>query len=247
MREDPREIARAAMQEGKRKEAKAKSKAITPGALVPPPLRKKKESSGVLPPLNVEQAGSWSALDWARFIHSESMRPGKERTPLWLDSDAKIASAATGVSIGDVYSNADARKKAATRGKLTPLIDFVALFCREAFKVDGPEQRTKLALFLRDHLLPRWEYFCLNYLGPVAAAKNPQVHPAYLSAVIAKLLKFYAESSVTQEDFREEMRRKGITILKADAAHDPSVRYVVEPKPEIDEEKLRELEKEANW
>ncbi len=247
MREDPREIAKAAMQEGKRKEAKAKSKKITPGVLVPVPTRKKKASSGVLPPLNVEQAGSWTAFEWARFISANAGRNGKGRAPLWLDVGAKRIGASSGVSIGDVYANVDNKKKAVIRRLLTPLTDFIPLFCTEAFSADGPEQRTKLARFFSDHLLPRWEYFCLQYLGPVTAAKNPQVHPAYLSAVLPKLLAFYAESMVTKEDFNERMRRMGITILKADDTIAPPAPVVADPKAESEAKRLRELEKEANW
>lgn len=252
MREDPKEIARAAMRAGREKETKAKSKKITPGVLGPIPPRKKKAANEALRPLIVEQAGSWAAFDWARFFHFSAVRPGKERTPLWLDIDAKLASASTGVVIDDVYSNVDARKKIAAKGKLTPLMDFVGLFCREAFKADGPEERTKLALFVQDHLLPRWEYFCLNYLGPVAASKGPRVHPAYLSAVLPNLLKFYADSAVTQEDFDEQLRQQGVRIIKSSTAvdwEDPLLKRT--PKPAspaaLDEARLRELEKEAGW
>lgn len=250
MREDPKEIARAAMRAGREKETKAKNKKITPGVLVPVPPRKKKAANEALRPLTVEQAGSWAAFDWARFFHFSAVRPGKERTPLWLDIDAKLAGASTGVAINDVYSNVDARKKIAAKGKLTPLMDFVGLFCREAFKADGPEERTKLALFVQDHLLPRWEYFCLNYLNLATAAKNPQVHPAYLSAVLPKLLRFYADSAVTQEDFYERQRRRGVQIFSARDSVDAAVlvsQPQATPTPTVDEAKLRESEKEAGW
>ncbi len=201
MTEETKKLIADAISRGKEKEARAKKSNTPARPLIP--LEKAKPRATQQPrAVRVEEAGQWTGVEWGRFIHREAVREGKERTPLWIDSRVRQVGIERRMTLSELQSS-NALTRAITQKMMTPLVRFVQFFCVEALGSDTPENRVKIALFLRDHLLRHWEDFCRDYLGQKALAEGLEFNPAYLTTAMKKVVQFFNACSTTSRNLDE--------------------------------------------